>query len=92
MTTNTSAKTKTLAEKQAAMEHARNSKKEVSTSKPSDGLFMTIPEITQEYRIGRTTLRDLIAVNDTPIKSVKAGRQVRYLTKDIKEMFTKYQQ
>jgi len=83
--------TKTLEQKQQAMAHARESKSLNTVVKSNDGLFMTVPEICNEYKIGKTTLRDLIAVNETTVKMVKAGKQVRYLTKDIKAMMLQYQ-
>jgi len=83
--------TKTLEQKQQAMAHARESKSLNTVVKSNDGLFMTVPEICNEYKIGKTTLRDLIAVNETTVKMVKAGKQTRYLTKDIKEMMSQYQ-
>ena len=82
---------KTLEQKQQAMAHARESKSLNTAIKPNDGLFMTVPEICNEYKIGKTTLRDLIAVNETTVKMVKAGKQTRYLTKDIKAMMLQYQ-
>jgi len=87
----TTKQVKTLEQKQQAMAHARESKSLNTVVKPNDGLFMTVPEICVSYKIGKTTLRDLIAVNEKTIKMVKAGKQTRYLTKDIKEMMSQYQ-